>query len=125
MSNDSNLAGFLTGVSARSRITFGDVRRLQRDYLPCGIESRAQAEMLVALAAQVEHTDRSWGQWFGIALADFVAKSAEGSAAARDETIAWLEHLSEKPGFARRIGRKIARQLRGSAEPVETTALAA
>jgi hypothetical protein len=125
MINDSSLAGFVTNAITHSRITFGDIRRLQRDYLPGGIETRAQAEMLTTLAAEVAHADRSWRQWFTAALADFAAKSAEGGAAACDETIAWLEHLSEKPGFARRISRKIARRLRRGAEPAGTTALAA
>jgi len=124
MSNDLNLADFLTSVVTRNRITFGDVRRLQRDYLPCGIETRAQAEMLTALA-KVEHADRSFGPWFTAALAELAANSAEGDASARDETIAWLEHLSEKPGFARRTGRRIARQLRAGVEPAETTVAAA
>ena len=125
MTNDLNLAGFVTSASAHGRITFGDVRRLQRDYLPAGIETRAQAEMLAALAGKIEHADRSWRQWFATTLADFATKSAESGAAAHAETIVWLEHLSEEPGFARRISRKIARQLRDAAEPAETTAVAA
>jgi hypothetical protein len=124
MINDLSLAGFVTSAIAHRRITFGDVRRLQRDYLPRGIESRAQAEMLTSLTTEVGHADRSWRQWFAAALTGFAARSAEGGAAARDETIAWLEHLSDKPGLARRTGRKIARQLREEAEPAETTALA-
>lgn len=123
MINNSSLTGFVTSAITHGRITFGDVRRLQRDYLPGGIETRAQADMLTALAAEVEHTDRSWTQWFAAALTDFAAKSAEGGDAARDETTTWLEQLSGKPGFARRTSRKIARQLRGRAEPAETTAV--
>jgi hypothetical protein len=125
MINDLSLADFVTSAIAHGRITFGDVRRLQRDYLPDGITSRAQAEMLAALAARIEHADRSWKQWFAAALADFATKSAEDGAAARDETIAWLKHLAETPGSARRISRKVARQLRGEAVPAEMPAITA
>jgi hypothetical protein len=121
MINDLSLAGFVAGAAAHGRITFGDMRRLQRDHLPHGIETRDQAEMLAALAAKVEHADRSWRMWLAAALTAFAAKSAKDGAAAREETIAWLAHLSETPGLARRISRKIAKQLRGEAE----TALAA
>jgi len=119
MINDLDLAGFVNGAIARSRITFGDVRRLQRDYLPGGIETRAQAEMLTALADGITDADRSWKQWFTATLADLATRSAAGDAAARDETIAWLERLSDKPGLARRTSRKIARQLRPDVEPAE------
>jgi hypothetical protein len=125
MINDLSLAGFVANAIAHRRITFGDVRRLQRDYLPNGIESREQAAMLTELAASVEHADRSWKQWFAATLADFTAKGAENGAPARDGIIAWLEQLSEKPGFVRRTGRKIARQLRHGAQPAETTTSAA
>src|SRR6185437_6909920 len=104
MINDLDLAGFVTGAIARGRITFGDVRRLQRDYLPGGIEARAQAESLAALADGGQHADRSWKQWFAATLTEFATKGVEGDAAARDETVVWLERLSEKPGFARRTG---------------------
>jgi hypothetical protein len=124
MINDQELAGFVNGAIARGRITFGDVRRLQRDYLPNGIDTRAQAEMLTALAAGIEDADRSWRQWFATVLTDFATKRAGGDAAPRDETFAWLEQLSDKPGFARRISRKIARQLRRGIESAETTACA-
>jgi hypothetical protein len=122
MINDLSLESFVTSAIAHRRITFGDVRRLHRDFLPSGIETRAQAETLASLATEVGHADRSWRQWFAAALTDFAAKSTEGGAAARDETIAWLERLSEKPGLARRTGRKIARQLQEKAEPAEATA---
>lgn len=125
MTNDLGLAGFVTSAIAHRRITFGDVRRLQRDYLPDGITTREQAEMLTALAPEIEHADRSWRQWFAEALADFATKSAAGNAAAHDETIAWLEQLAKTPGMVKRISRKLARELRGSAEPTETTVLAA
>ena len=125
MINDLSLAGFVTNAIAHRRITFGDVRRLQRDYLPGGIETREQAEMLATLADGVEHADRSWKQWFTATLTEFVTKSAQGDAAARDAAIAWLEQLSQKPGFARRTSRKIARQLRPAAEPAETRVVVA
>jgi hypothetical protein len=124
MTNDLGLASFVTSAIAHRRITFGDVRRLQRDYLPDGIATREQAEMLTVLAPQIEHADRSWQQWFAGALADFATKSADGDVVARDETIAWLEQLPKTPGMVKRICRKLARELRCGAEPIETPAVA-
>ncbi|HEY1542923.1 MAG TPA: hypothetical protein VGG01_10985 [Xanthobacteraceae bacterium] len=125
MTNDLGLASFVTSAAAHRRITFGDVRRLQRDYLPDGITTREQAEMLTALAPQIEHADRSWRQWFAAALADFATKSAGSEATTRDETIAWLEQLSKTPGMVKRISRKLARELRRGAELAEAPVIAA
>ena len=45
--DNSKLQDFVTITVLHNRITFGDVRRLQRDYLPHGLASREQVEMLL------------------------------------------------------------------------------
>ena len=63
------LQDFATSVIARGQITFGDVRRLQRDYLPGGITTREEAEILIALSDRLVRADRAWAQWLVAALA--------------------------------------------------------
>ena len=36
---NAKLQGFVCNVAAKGKISYGDVRRLQRDYLPGGITS--------------------------------------------------------------------------------------
>ena len=53
---------FAQKVSANGRLLFADLRRLQRDILPDGITTRAEAEVLLSL----EHSARLDGAWSGI-----------------------------------------------------------
>ena len=48
---NSSLQTFVNKVQAAGRISFGDVKRLQRDILPDGISSREEAELLLTLDA--------------------------------------------------------------------------
>ena len=43
------LSAFVSKATAKNRITFGDVRRLQRDVLSDGVVSREEAELLITL----------------------------------------------------------------------------
>ena len=42
------LSDFVKQVSSRGRVTFGDIKRLQRDLLPNGAVTRDQVEALIA-----------------------------------------------------------------------------
>ena len=43
------LSDFVKKVRSRGRITFGDIKRLQRDLLPNGAMTRDQVEALIAM----------------------------------------------------------------------------
>jgi hypothetical protein len=75
--NDSNtkLQDFVTSAAARGQITFGDVRRLERDYLPGGITTGEEAEMLISLDRIVIRADRAWKGWLVAAIRNFKARA--------------------------------------------------
>ena len=104
--NDS-LQDFAAGIEAKSRITFGDVRRLQRDHLPSGLSTFEEARILLQLDANVSRSDRAWFQWLVTTIVDFAVPS-EGTRAADDapEALLALENASA------RARRRIAREIR-------------
>jgi len=79
MDNNTNtttkLQDFVTAAAARGQITFGDVRRLERDHLPGGITTCDEAELLIGLDRTVIRADRAWKGWLATALRDFKARS--------------------------------------------------
>ena len=57
---NSSLQAFANKVQAAGRISFSDVKRLQRDILPDGISSREEAEVLLTLEQTVGLADRAF-----------------------------------------------------------------
>ena len=69
---NSSLQAFANKVQAAGRISFDDVKRLQRDILPDGINSREEAELLLSLEQTVSRADRAFGDWLVAMVVDFV-----------------------------------------------------
>src|SRR5262249_19800721 len=69
--NTSKLEDFVADGATRSGITFGDVRRLQRDYLPAGVSTCQEAELLIRLDGMVGRADRAWADWLVDAIVIF------------------------------------------------------
>src|SRR4029078_10531867 len=69
---NSSLQAFASDVQMAGRISFNDVKRLQRDILPDGISSRAQAELLLPLDQSVSRADRAFADWLVAMMVDFV-----------------------------------------------------
>jgi len=116
--NNVTLQHFVTVTAARGRITFGDVRRLHRDYLPDGISSRAEAEMLLELDTKIDRADIAWTDWLVATIVEFAVGSEppiDGAVA----TGAWLKGLLAGTSKPTRAGRRIARELRRTADRVE------
>ncbi|HEY7302222.1 MAG TPA: hypothetical protein VH684_30380 [Xanthobacteraceae bacterium] len=113
---NERLQEFVTKAAARGRITFGDLRRLQRGHLPGAIATWAQAELLIRLDAAVRRTDRAWTDWLVGAILDFVL-SEEPEAAdcygGRDRLLSLLAAVSVSTVAARRISRGIQRGCEG------------
>jgi hypothetical protein len=107
---NEKLPDFACNAIAEGQITLGDVRRLQRNYLPGGITNREELEILISLNAKLLRADKAWAQWLVSAVADFVAirdaceRSFEGAAGK------WVQHLLA--GSATKLGLRIARQIR-------------
>lgn len=106
------LQDFATSVTTRGQITFGDVRRLQRDCLPGGITNREDAELLIALSDRLVRADRAWAQWLVAALAGWLASPERSDASIQEAAETWLESLPAASPDATRFGRRIGRQIR-------------
>jgi len=113
----TTLQDFVTTMVAKSRITFGDVRRLQRDCLPAGILCREDAEILLVLDAQVERTDRAWAGWLIAAMIDFAVCEQPLDVSGIE---AWLESLLATSGATAEMRRRILRDARREARARET-----
>jgi hypothetical protein len=113
---NGKLQDFTAGAMARSQISFGDVRRLQRDCLPHGITSRDEAASLIALDATLARADKAWAAWLVPALADFVTVQPAGVAGAAAAK-AWLQGLLAQSPSSAALGRKIARHMRRVTQP--------
>src|SRR5437879_1711879 len=109
------LQDFVTKTAARSQITFGDVRRLQRDHLPDGVSTREEAEILVRLDAKVGRADKAWTDWLVAAIVDFAVWNERSIAAVESGTEEWLKGLLAVTGTSTKAGRRIAREIRREA----------
>ena len=115
---NSELQDFVTIMVFRNRITFGDVRRLQRNYLPHGITSRAQVEILLHLDGMIERVDRAWADWLAAAVFDFALFSERSVDAVETGTCDWLlDHLAALD-ISTKVTRRLERDLHEALEPI-------
>jgi len=87
---NSSLQAFASSVQKAERISFGDVKRLQRDILPDGISSREEAEILLTLDQTVSRADRAFADWLVAMMVDFVVWGLRPTGTVDAETAAWL-----------------------------------
>jgi hypothetical protein len=106
------LQDFAASVMMRRRLTFGDVRRLQRDYLPGGITTREDAEMLIALSDRLMRADKAWAQWLVVALARYLRSQQGSEPSIQDAARVGVETLLAASPAATALGRRIARAIR-------------
>ena len=114
----SKLQDFVTITVHHNRITFGDVRRLQRDYLPHGVTSREQAELLIRLDGMIERADRAWTDWLVAAVFDFAVFSQRSVDAVASGTCDWLMDLLAALDISTRSTRRLERDLQQALEPI-------
>ena len=116
--DNSKLQEFVTTTVFRNRITFGDVRRLQRDCLPGGITSCEEAEVLVQLDAMVALTDKAWTDWLIAAVFDFAVFSERSVDAVETGSLAWLKEFLAAFGTATKVAKQLARDIHQVGEPM-------
>jgi hypothetical protein len=104
---NTKFQGFVTQTAARSQITFGDVRRLQRDCLPGGITAGEEVERLLWLDATVSRADKAWSQWLVAAVADFALRSD----VTEDGVAAWLTRLTAASAEGTPVRPRTLRQI--------------
>src|SRR4028118_1245320 len=86
----ASLRAFVTKALERDRISFGDLRRLQRTVLPNGLVTREQAEVLIALEQTITRTDKAWAGYLLAALTDFVVWRSSSPRRVEPDTAAAL-----------------------------------
>ncbi|KAA2237384.1 hypothetical protein [Salinarimonas soli] len=118
MSNN-NLAEIVTKTIAKGRISFGDVRRLQRDVLPDGVSSREEVELLLSLDAAAAQADRSWTEWLVPAIVDFVVWGERPTGLVEAGAASWLTAALGAGGTPTKAARLIAREIAREAERVD------
>jgi hypothetical protein len=115
---NNKLQDFVTITVLHNRITFGDVRRLQRDYLPHGIATREQVEMLLHLDGMIERVDRAWADWLAAAAFDFAVFSERSVDAVESGTCDWLlDHLAALE-ISTKVTRRLERELHQALDPI-------
>jgi hypothetical protein len=102
------LSAFVAKATAKDRITFGDVRRLQRDVVPDGVMSREEAELLITLDRNVGKADRSWADYLVETIMDYVVWVEEPTGSIDDDTVLWLAEALSSGGALTKNGRRIA-----------------
>jgi hypothetical protein len=105
------LQEFVCNVIARDQLSYGDVRRLQRDYLPNGFANREDIELLISLNARLVRADKAWAKWLVASIAEFVAGREVSD---HQEPVGeWIGRVlaTSTAGLGRRIARQIRREL--------------
>jgi hypothetical protein len=105
------LSAFVSKATAKNRITFGDVRRLQRDVLPDGVMAREEAELLITLDGNVSKADRSWADYLVETIMEFVVWVEEPTGSIDDDTVLWLAEALSSGGALTKNGKLIAREV--------------
>jgi hypothetical protein len=111
--NNGKLQEFVCNVIAKGQINYGDVRRLQRDYLPGGITNREELELLISLNARLVRADKAWAQWLVASVVEFVAKREVREHPINEAACASIGRLlaASTTSFGRRIARQVRREL--------------
>ena len=107
---NSSLQTFASNVQNAGRISFGDVQRLQRDILPDGISSRAEAELLLTLDQTVSRADRAFADWLVAMMVDFVVWGVRPTGTVDAQTAAWLTPFLAGQRATKAM-RRLAREL--------------
>lgn len=81
---------FVEGVVGRGEITLGDVRRLRRTVLPNGIETRDEADVLIALDRAIGRKHGVWSAFAIEAVVAYVVWQSRPTGYVDAETANWL-----------------------------------
>jgi hypothetical protein len=80
---------FATKARASNRLLYGDLRRLRRDVLPTGAQTREEVEILLSLD-WIERVDRDWPRYLAMAVSEFVLSTSDPPGVISEEAAAWL-----------------------------------
>ncbi len=108
----TSLRDFVSQALDHKRISFGDLRRLQRDILPTRITTRQQAEALIELDRSVDRADRDWRDYLTTTVRDFVIWGSLPAGRIDGDKAEWLVTVLRRssPKTASAIAREVVRQ---------------
>lgn len=86
----SSLEIFVRSVMDAGEITLSDVRHLQRDVLPDGVECRDEADVLIALDRAVAAKHGTWSAFMIQAVVDYVVWTSRPTGYVDHEMATWL-----------------------------------
>ena len=112
---NSSLLAFASDVQKAGRISFGDVQWLQRDILPDGISSQAEAELLLTFDQTISRADRAFADWLVAMMVDFVVWGLRPTGSVDAATAAWLTPFQIGQRTTKTT-RRLARELVAEAE---------
>jgi hypothetical protein len=87
---NTRLEAFAARMRAAGRILYGDVRRLQRDVLPHGIETRDELRLLLDLDRSVSRADWAYGEFLVASAVSFVVWGERPTGRVDDDVAEWL-----------------------------------
>src|SRR5688500_12091527 len=122
--NSPSLREFVDRALVSRRISFGDLRRLQRDILPGRIASREEAQMLIELDRVVTTVDRDWSDYLVVTVRDFLVWGLPPAGVLNRQKADWLLSALSNGGLTkngRTIFREVAREARRIDDDVNVT----
>jgi hypothetical protein len=84
------LESFVNSTMGRGEISRADVNALRRDVLPNGVETRDEADVLIALDRALHEKDDSWSAYMLQTVVDFVVWSSRPTGRVDRDTAEWL-----------------------------------
>lgn len=116
--NHSLLQEFIDRISNAGIVTLDDVRLLQRDLLPDGIQCEQEADLLIALDRKVRPQTDRWEEFLVSSVVEFVVWNARPTGRIDTAKAGWLvASLSAGNGPTRR-GCRIAFEVVREADSV-------
>jgi hypothetical protein len=105
--NSTSLQEFVSRVREARRISFGDLRRLQRDILPGRLTTREDAELLLSLDRTVHKADPDWTVYLVSTVRDFVVWGMVPVGKVDAAKAEWLALASKGSKAARAIAKAV------------------
>ena len=115
------LGVFASKARASNRLLYGDLRRLQRDVLPTGAQTREEVEILLALDG-IERVDDGWLEYLARTASEFVLSTADPPGSLDPETATWLARALADT--RQKTGAAVVRTLMGDVHQIDEALLA-
>lgn len=120
----SSLESLIEDVKAAGEITLADVRRLHRDVLRHGPESRDEVDILIALDRAIPVKHCSWNAFAISTIVDYVVWTARPTGYVDRETATWLISSMEAGSGPTPLAKAIAFEIACEGEKTDETLLA-